>query len=251
MSISRTAGRMLGAGLLGLGFVAACAGAAPEASAVPASPEPSASPATSTHIEPLSPAGDATALGKSADSHADAGPPGDAGSAPRCPYGELNDPHRGFVRCLLPDERDAGWLPPPSQEPPHDDAGAAPNAPDAAAPDAGKEPPAAPPQVEIGAPVFENGSVPKVEKMLNAASADIGKCVAEHGGLTGSAGTLKVQFLVRSRGRAEGVEVLTRKGLSPEAASCVRLLFKNKAVGAPTADPVGVTVTLTLKPASR
>jgi hypothetical protein len=52
---------------------------------------------------------------------------------------------------------------------------------------------------------------------------------------------------VRARGRAEGVEVTGARGVSADASACVRVLLKNKAIGAPTADPVGVTVTVTLK----
>ncbi len=101
-----------------------------------------------------------------------------------------------------------------------------------------------PPLVDIGAPKFENGEVPRAEKALTKAATDIAKCVAEHGGLTAATGTIKVQFLVRNRGRAEGVEILSAKGLGPDAASCVRVLLKNKPIGPPTADPVGVTVTI-------
>jgi hypothetical protein len=36
--------------------------------------------------------------------------------------------------------------------------------------------------------------------------------------------------------------------VSSEAAACVRVLIKNKAIGAPSADPVGVTVVISLKP---
>ena len=110
-----------------------------------------------------------------------------------------------------------------------------------------KPAPAAPPLVEVSPPKFENGEVPRAEKFLGSATADIAKCIADNGGLTAATGSLKVQFLVRARGRAEGVEVLGAKGIS----SCVRLLLKNKAVGAPTSDPVGVTVTLTLKAAPK
>jgi hypothetical protein len=77
------------------------------------------------------------------------------------------------------------------------------------------------------------------------------KRVAEHGGLTGATGTLKMQFLVRARGRAEGVEVMSAKGLTADAASCVRVLLKNKPIGPPRADPVGVTVTIALEPPSK
>lgn len=155
--------------------------------------------------------------------------------APTCPYGSLEDPHRGFVRCLLPEERGVGWVPAK--------AGALP-LPESTDP----ETPGSVPLVEVGAPKFENGEVPRVEKVLGKASADIAKCVGDHGGLTGDAGTLKVQFLVRARARAEGVEVVAAKGVSKDASTCVRKLLKNKVVGAPTSDPVGVTVVIALKP---
>jgi hypothetical protein len=227
MSTPRALGRLLVAATVGLGTVAACAGAAPAGGAPGA----------------WTPDGDADPTAKRNKPAEDAGPPeGDGG--PRCPYGELTDPHRGFVRCLLPEERDAGWLPPPSQGEP-----TPPEPPKAEPPK--PEPPRGPaptPLVAIGAPTFENGSVTKVEKSLGKASAEIAKCVAEHGGLSGEAGSLKIQFLVRSRGRAEGVEVLAAKNVSSEAAACVRVLIKNKAIGAPSADPVGVTVVISLKP---
>jgi hypothetical protein len=227
MTTKRTLVRHLWAASAGLASIAACAGAAPAGGALPGDAAKAWSPDPDT--EKLA----------ARDRAADA----DAGAAPRCPYGALEDPHRGFVRCLLPEERDAGWLPPPPQgdappadppkvEPPHDVAPAAP-----------------PPLVEIGAPKFENGEVTKVEKSLGRATGDLARCVADNGGLGADAGSVKVQFLVRSRGRAEGVEVLASKGVSSEAAACVRRLLKNKAIGAPTADPVGVTVTISFKAA--
>jgi hypothetical protein len=214
----------------GLVSIAACGAAAPVGSAEAArawTPEPGPG-----EVVPLA-----------ASAEADAG-----AAAPRCPYGALEDPHRGFVRCLLPDERDAGWVPPPPG-----DAPAAPSASAAPAPGPSAAPPAPapapPPLVEIGEPKFENGDVTKVEKSLGKASAGLARCIADNGGLAGESGSVKIQFLVRSRGRAEGVEVLAAKGVSAEAAGCVRRLLKNKAIGAPSADPVGVTVVITFKPA--
>jgi hypothetical protein len=230
MSTKRPLLRHLCAASVGLASVAACAGATPSAGAAAAQawtserdPDP-AQPASGDRApSPASPA----------DGGADGGP--------RCPYGALEDPHRGFVRCLTPDERDAGWLPPPPQ-------GDAPSAePPAAEPPADAGTAGPPPTVEIGAPTFENGEVTKVEKSLGRASGELARCVADHGGLHGELGTVKLQFLVRSRGRAEGVEVLAAKGMSAEASGCVRHALKNKAIGAPTSDPVGVTVVITFK----
>jgi hypothetical protein len=220
MTPKRTLAGFLFASSVVLASIAACAGAAAPAGAAQGwTPDPNA---------------DETAGGDKTP-----GEPVDAG--PRCPYGALEDPHRGFVRCLLPEERDAGWLPPP----PEGDAPPAGSAKAEPPKDAGPAPP--PPLVEIGAPKFENGEVSRVERSLGKATGDLARCVAEHGGLSGDLGTVKVQFLVRSRGRAEGVEVLAAKGISAEASGCVRHLLKNKAIGAPTSDPVGVTVTITFK----
>ncbi|WP_437574661.1 hypothetical protein [Sorangium sp. So ce887] len=174
----------------------------------------------------------------------------DADAGPRCPHGALEDPHRGFVRCLEPGEADAGWLPPsPQPEPPPDDAGAPPpdGGPiDGGAPDASIVS-APPPLVEVKEPEFMNGDVPNVAKRLEKVSADLAKCVADHGGLSGVTGSIKLQFLVRVRGRAEGVEILDSRGVTPDAQRCIRQFLKNRHIGTPSVDPVGVTVTLSLR----
>ncbi len=217
------AARLLTATTLGLLSAAACAAGLPEGA--PEAPG-------KEHVTPPE------------ELAVDAGASGDAGDAgPKCPHGALEDPHRGFIRCLEPGETDAG---PPAPAAP--DAGAA----DAGAADAAPLVPAGPPpSVEVGEPEFENGEVPNVPKTLTRAAPDVARCIADAGGLLGSTGSLKVQFLVRSRGRAEGVEVLAAKNVPEAAKACVRQLLKNKAVGSPTADPVGVTVTFTLKAPGR
>ena len=249
-------GKLVTAAALGLAALASCAGVAP-ASGTPPQVDPLTTPTSTAPID-TAPSGDAVEAARrdkhdAPDTHADAGAPSDAGpgAAPRCPYGELSDPHRGFVRCLAPDERDAGWLPPaPQPMPPQAadvaDAGAKDPPPPTAPANAGP-----PPLVDIGAPKFENGEVPRTEKALAKAATEIATCVAQHGGLTGPTGTIKIQFLVRNRGRAEGVEVLSARGVSPDAAACVRVLLKNKPIGPPTSDPVGVTVTISLKPPTK
>src|SRR4051812_45612917 len=105
MTIQRLASRLSSAAALGLAAIASCAGAAPTSG----NPE--------AVVEPLSLSADAVEASRHtvAEKDPDAGSSGDA--APRCPYGELSDPHRGFIRCLTPDERDAGWLPPPGEPP--------------------------------------------------------------------------------------------------------------------------------------
>lgn len=225
----------------------------------------------------------------------------------RCRHGVLEDPHRGFVRCLAPDEKDAKWLPPapqpepvaappkappaplvvaPTPAPSSTPSSVPPSAPSptpssatsppftvppappavasaappssssapaasASAPAAPPPKPTAPPEVEVKPPTFESGDVPGAEKSLTKLSDSIAKCVADNGGLSKPTGTLKIQFLVRARGRMEGVEVLSSQGISPEGAACVRQFLKNRSVGHPTSDPVGVTVILNFKPSAK
>jgi hypothetical protein len=108
--------------------------------------------------------------------------------------------------------------------------------------------PLAPPKVEHSEPKFiGGGEVPKVEAYLAKSLAPVAQCVADHGGLSAATGDLEIQFLVRPRGRAEGVEVLSRKAVGVEAGRCVRKYLKNRWVGTPTADPVGVTFHYRLK----
>ncbi|MBW2459481.1 MAG: hypothetical protein JRI68_33620, partial [Deltaproteobacteria bacterium] len=101
-------------------------------------------------------------------------------------------------------------------------------------------PPAKPPVVEHTEPKFiGDGEVPKVTVYLAKTLAPVGQCVAAHGGLEKPTGELEIQFLVRARGRAEGVEVLSSNAVSTEAGRCVRKYLKNRWVGTPTNDPVG------------
>lgn len=320
MGTRQTFVRLLGATLVGASSLAAYVGAMPEGRATskvtpeaPGKKAPASKPSPSTGAQAAksqpAEAPKAAPVAKAATAAADKGekPPKPVIVAGiRCPHGVLEDPHRGFVRCLAPDEKDAKWLPPPPQRapvvaPPRPAASApsvaapanapssasatpapsaasnaspaasATNAPpfvpppplpsasaaSAAAPPASAAPSAAPPkvgpppEVEVKPPTFESGDVPRAEKTLIKLGDEIARCVAENGGLARSTGTMKVQFIVRARGRAEGVEVLSSQGVSPEAATCVRLLLKNRNVGHPTTDPVGVTVVLNFKQASR
>jgi hypothetical protein len=228
---------------LGLSAAGACGAAMPEND--PLGPHPGKSTA---HVTPGEDSPEELAKKASKENAADAGP-----DASRCPHGALEDPHRGFVRCLQPDEKDAGWLPPaPQPEPPVADAGtdAAPDAaPEKPVPEKpAPEKPQLPPVVTVGAPKFEGGEVPKAEKFLNGQLEGIAKCIATNGGLSGKKGSVKISFLVRVRGRAEGVEVASSKGITEDAGDCIRVLLKNRAIGSPSADPVGVSVTFTLEP---
>ena len=72
-------------------------------------------------------------------------------------------------------------------------------------------------------------------------------CVAGHGGVSGDAGRIDVQFLVRERGRAEGVEVARTQKVTEEAAVCVQKLLKNRPIGKASDDPVAVFYAYKLK----
>jgi hypothetical protein len=268
------AGRLMAAVAVGLTATVACVAAATE----PAGPRSAeVHPLTSADPGPSveGGAGEASALGEG-----DSGAPGDGGKPEGgCPNGALEDPHRGFVRCLAQGEKspivggeadagadaDAGDGASPGAGSGNSGGGGNGSGGAGSAPDAG--PPAAPaptpaptpapapgppPIVEMKAPKFENGDVPKAEKNLSGKKVldAIAKCVADAGGLTAKTGSLKVELMVRARGKAEGVEVKPQ-GVSEEAARCVRTFLKNRSVGMPTADPTGVTVVYNLKPAGK
>lgn len=246
-------GRAVAAVLLAVVPAVALACAAASASEPPASPvgaehvvasDDGAAPPVPVPSEGALPLGGDTGApvdgGGAPRTDAGARPTDADGGAPRCPNGALVDPHYGFVRCLRADEVDAGAAL---------DGGAAGGPTDAGSADGGEASAGPPPTVEVGPVVVEGGEIKTLAKMLAKLDKPIGRCVADNGGLAGAAGSIKLTFLVRTSERAEGVEVGSRKGVGPEAAVCVRKLLKNKWVGTPTGDPVGVTVTFALKPA--
>jgi len=218
---------MFGFSTVALAFLAACGAALSEGRATESAP-----PAPPSAAAPSPPP---------ASDVADAGSAADAG----CPRGSVLDGHSGLVRCLEADEldggADAGVAPDGGAVPPAD-AGADADA--AAPPDAA----VAAPTVTVAAPVFEGGDVPKLDKVLAKLTNDVGRCVVDAGGLTGKSARLELTFLVRARGRAEGVEVKRVKGVAESAGACVQKVLKNRRVGTPTEDPVGVTVTFELAP---
>ncbi len=169
--------------------------------------------------------------------------PGDASRYPYdpvCSWGRIANGKGMLVRCLTQQEAerllsraDAGAPPPPT--------------PSASAADAGRAAPAAKPEdedidVRVGPVVVEEGTLPKAEKKLGVPKDKYAACVKEHGGLAGTSGEVQVRFLVRSRGRAEGVSVAKRQGVSPNAAHCVAAVVDRRYVGVPEAPLVGAKV---------
>jgi hypothetical protein len=183
------------------------------------------------------------------------------GGEVRCIYGELRDPHRGFVRCLEPEEVDASWLPPapqdpddPPRDPDDEDAGIADK--DAGSQDAGGDdaglPDGAWPEgavpidvdVEVGKPKLTAGAVSGLDTMLAKHRDALGRCVGDQGGPTVAQGSAEIQFLFRAPGKAEGVGVNQSTGIAPESLRCIKRVLQNKWVGTPSIEPIGVTVGL-------
>lgn len=97
-------------------------------------------------------------------------------------------------------------------------------------------------------PSFEGGDVPKAKETLEKFTKAVEKCVDDAGGVGPKGATIKIQFLVRMKGIAEGIDVLGATGLEEKPGKCVRDVFKKKPIGTPSSDPVGVTFTITFAP---
>ncbi len=214
-------------------------------------------------------------------------------SAGCCPHGALEDPHRGFVRCLAKGE-DAGApfvlvtsrasASSPSSAAPRSSAtasgaastasalpaqpvasasasasvlpsasaaappSASPSASASSAPSASSSAkPAAPPTAKLDKWKLEGGDAPKAQAAVEKKLAELGKCVGDAGGLSGRAGSVRVQLLLRGSGRAEGVEVDQLKNVPSGASACLRNVLKKTPLGTPTADLVAVSFVLELK----
>jgi len=196
---------------------------------------------------------------------------------PACPWGRIGNGKGLIVRCLSEAEAQglrSGALPLPSSAPAGSapagsaPAGSAPAVAPTAAPSASSATPtpAAPDEVtetDAGAPA---GSDEKLEVTVGPVTADSGtlgigklgaardrylKCVNDNGGLKEASGEVQVRFLLRQRGRAEGVSVAKRTGLSAEAARCVSEVVDRRYVGVPEAPIVGATVAIKFAKAAK
>ncbi len=182
----------------------------------------------------------------------------------RCPWGRLADGQGRMVRCISQNE--AAWLrlktsrsdpaPATTRAAPATSAAAGATAAPAASaahPDAGATPGDAAdagvragplPRVVAEAVQVEQGTLPHALDKLRQPVERYAKCVAEHGGLARDVGEVHVKFLVRQRGRAEGVEVVKRRSVSREAAQCIADVVDRRGVGAPSVEMTGATLVL-------
>jgi hypothetical protein len=190
---------------------------------------------------------DAPSLALAADAAPPPSPAADAGADasdastdradPGCLYGRLIDGHTGEIRCLSPEEVAAQ----PDAAVPRADAAASASidaAGDAGADAGGRA------TVKVASVTFEAGEVPRAERVLDRlAKKELAACVSgPREGRPGQVAQVTLSFLVRARGRAEGVEVDKVRGVSAEAARCMAQVLARRAVGAPSSDPVGVKV---------
>lgn len=105
-------------------------------------------------------------------------------------------------------------------------------------------------KLEVGEPRYTAGEVPKARASVEKLASKLEACVDQHGGLeSAQGGSIELQFLVTSRGVAEGVDLRKPRGLSGEALRCMRDLLQKRGVGTPSTDPVGVTIDLRLRAA--
>jgi hypothetical protein len=190
-----------------------------------------------------------------------------------CPWGRLGDGKGRLVRCLTQAEAErllAETPPAPGVSTPPGAPSAAPSAPRppslagiAAAdpppvlPDAPGPPavPGAPAEeeylAEIGAVTADQGTLPEAAKSLKKAHDRFALCVQKNGGLTAERGEVEVRFMVQGRGRAEGVSVKKRRGMSEVAAKCVADVVDRRYVGAPEEPMVGATLQLVISKKKR
>ncbi|MET0792625.1 MAG: hypothetical protein ABW061_13985, partial [Polyangiaceae bacterium] len=187
---------------------------------------------------------------------------------PACPWGRIGNGKGLIVRCLSEAEAQglrSGTLPavvasvtaPVSSAPPAVTAASSATPPVAAAT------PAEVAEADAGAPAPSDEKLDVTVGPVTADSGTLGigklgaardrytKCVSDNGGLKEKEGEVQVRFLLRQRGRAEGVSVAKRVGVSAEAARCVSDVVDRRYVGVPEAPIVGATVVIKFAKANK
>jgi len=101
-----------------------------------------------------------------------------------------------------------------------------------------------PVKLRFGELKVDEGDLPQAIKQLGRVTKRLEACVQDNGGLTQHEGELRVRFLVRERGRAEGVEVERRKAMSEKAGKCVADVIDRRLVGHPSVPITGASLQL-------
>ena len=97
---------------------------------------------------------------------------------------------------------------------------------------------------EVGPAHADAGELPDARVQLARASDRYVQCVESYGGITQSPAKVTLRFLVRERGRAEGITVKERAGVSAGAAKCVADVVDRRFVGYPAAPIVGADLSI-------
>jgi hypothetical protein len=163
---------------------------------------------------------------------------------PVCAWGRLGNGKGLFVRCLTQHEAISLSASAPAG------ANAAPTASGVApAPSVAPSAPGATARldVSVGPVVADEGKLAGADKKLAVPKDRYVECVTANGGLKGGQGEVAVRFLVRGRGRAEGVGVSKRSGMSEAAARCIAEVVDRRYVGPPEVEMVGATVVIKLR----
>ena len=157
---------------------------------------------------------------------------------PVCEWGRLADGRGMLIRCLTRAEAaslkgagSAAAAPTPTRAPS--------GTPATASTSSGAKQKLA---VTVGPVHAEHGQLPEAVRKLKRAEDRFRACVTDNGGLTRRQGEVQVRFLVRERGRAEGVSVSKRRSLSAAAAKCVADVVDRRSVGLPEAPIVAATL---------
>lgn len=172
---------------------------------------------------------------------------------PACAWGRLADGHGMLIRCLEPGEAtvllEGGVTSRGTDRAARggsaESAGDSQTQPDGEA----QRNPAAPRVVvvsNVGPVQADTGELPLAAKKLAIPKDRYVDCVNKHGGLSADEAKLVVRFLVRERGRAEGVSVKSREGISQKAAACIADVVDRRYVGYPAAPIVGATIPIEL-----
>ncbi len=175
---------------------------------------------------------------------------------PVCPWGRVSDGRGMLVRCLLSAEATrlaAGPLTSQPERAPSPPAPLATTAVDAAVPSMSlapliaMAPPARRVVVKSLSPArADTGELPEAQRQLKKGEPRYVQCVETNGGIEGNSASVTFRFLVRERGRAEGVAVKERRGVSVGAAKCIADVIDRRYVGYPAAPIVGATITVEL-----
>ena len=170
---------------------------------------------------------------------------------PVCPWGRIADGHGLLVRCLESSEARGLLVPAPAVSASQEATAQA---------SSGRNPglpaPAAPSLKlyrkvsvkDVGPAQADSGELPEAQVQLRKVLDRYVQCVNGNGGLEGPQGKVTVRFLVRERGRAEGVSVKDRQGVSLAAAKCVAEVVDRRFVGYPAAPIVGATLSIEFMP---